>query len=388
MFIWFLRNVYIAIRTLTCMVCQYFGKCGGCSGQHISYDLQLSGKKERADFLLKKAGCAVEIGVHAGMPFGYRNRMDFIFHKAGLGLRKRSQWDEIVDIAACPIANEKINLLLGEVRAFHAQSRFEVFDIRKQEGTVKYCVIRASDRSSLSFVMNDESTRLASQVELVRSFAVQTSADVVVVTYVGRKQDVSVSSEFFPVKGEPILSVGFGDVVLDYAVQGFFQNNTEMAIRMVGECRKLLGKYATKDAVLLDLFGGVGTFGVSLGSLFREVLVVESVPESIACAKDNLARNRVNGSAVVLDAARIRTLSVPDPFIAIVDPPRTGMDKKTIGWLLEKKPAAIIYISCNPEELAKELPSFMGEYRIVSANLFDLFPQTPHIELMVELQRV
>ena len=185
-----------------------------------------------------------------------------------------------------------------------------------------------------------------------------------------------------------MLSDTFLDKKFFYNIQGFFQNNLEMAEKMLGYTHEILKQYNTKDAYLLDLYGGVGTFGIVNSDLFKEVTIIENFKGSIDAANINIKENKVNNvKALVLDAKQLRKANLKKPLYVITDPPRSGMEQKTIQILNELKPEVIIYISCNQQQLGKELPKFK-HYKIKSAAMFDLFPQTPHIESVTELVRL
>ncbi|MFH1915844.1 MAG: hypothetical protein ABIJ21_01135 [Nanoarchaeota archaeon] len=375
------------------VVCQYFGRCGGCSLQHVPYESQLLQKKARVVSLAKRKNIVLpEVIVSSGREYGYRNRMDFIFHKDGLGLRKKGDWKHIVGIETCPIANEGVNKLLQEARHWFMDNKekLSVFDVKRQSGVLKYCVVRSSvnlPSSAVSFVMNEDAPSHAEHIVRVEDFARMSSAENVVVTRVPKKSDMSISEDFFPVKGEGILKERIAGSVLSYAVQGFFQNNPVMAEQMVIAAREILSSYETENAILLDLFGGVGTFGIPLGCMFRKLVIFESCKGSVDCAKKNILENTVVGEVIFADAASLHKHELPGLLFVVVDPPRTGLPKKTIAFLLTRMPEVLLYVSCNPEELFRELPLFMPAYDIKSVRLFDLFPQTPHTEVMVELRK-
>lgn len=361
-------------------LCPYFWECGGCSSQHIDYDIQIESKKK----LLAMAIGYSDIKAFSGSEYGYRNRMDFVFTPTGVGLRKKGKWDRTVDVERCVIANEKLNLMLGEVRNFFTKPDY--FDLRKHSGTFRYAVIRTPQNSaSVSFVLNGDSMKIKDAVEKIEEFSKITSADNVVVTYVGANTDNSVSDDFFVVKGEDMLKEQFLGKTFYYSVQGFFQNNSIMAEKMQEHCNAMLKNYSTKDSYLLDLYGGVGTFGIINAGLFREVTIVENSRQCIDAANRNKELNNVkNAKAIALDAAKIGRLTFGKPLFVVTDPPRSGMHPKTIQFLNELRPELIIYVSCNIEQLGKDLAKFKG-YSVKSAALFDLFPQTPHVESIVEL---
>ncbi|MEK6962897.1 MAG: 23S rRNA (uracil(1939)-C(5))-methyltransferase RlmD [Nanoarchaeota archaeon] len=362
--------------------CPYFGECGGCSAQHIPYELQLENKKKALIQAIKYN----DVQVFSGPEYEYRNRMDFIFHPGGVGLRKKGRWDQIIDIDTCAISNGRINQLLSEVQKFFRG--VDYFDIHKKSGAFRYAVIRTTTHdAAITFTLNDESSKLQAAIEQIKAFAKQSTATHVLIAYVPPQTDESTSQEYFAVKGSEMLCETLLGKTFYYSAQGFFQNNTLMAEKMLEYTQGLLKKYETKGAHLLDLYGGVGTFGIVNAELFKEVTIVESVPSCIEAANKNIQENHVsNAKALVLDAVQIKRLDLPTPLFTITDPPRTGMHPRTIEELNKFAPEVMIYISCNIQQLAKELPKFK-RYTVKSAAMFDLFPQTPHVEAIVELTK-
>jgi len=379
--------------------CPYFGTCGGCTFQHIDYSQQLESKKKKVEEALNKDGKKHDIKVFNAQDYNYRNRMDFIFHRNGLGLRKKGDWRAIIDIKHCDIAEEHINKILEEVRLHFKDCDY--FDNRKNSGTFRYAVIRTASSSaqasesspsqtkafsSVSFVLNSDSSRLQDAIEKIKDFAEKASATNVAVAYVHSKTDTSVSDDSFMIKGEEILMQEYCRKKFYYSIQGFFQNNHVMAEVMHAYCRNLLKGYGAEEMHLLDLYGGVGTFAIINADLFKTALTVESVKQCTDSAEKNIEENKAeNCKALTLDARYIKKLELPQPLIVITDPPRSGMHPDTILHLNKIKPKLIIYVSCNLEQLEKDIPKFK-DYELRSAALFDLFPQTPHSETIIELR--
>jgi len=367
-------------------LCPYFGKCGGCSSQHIEYATQLENKRS---VVARNTGVNSEsIKVFYDAPFHYRNRMDFIFHPRGLGLREKGNWKSVVDVDACVISNDKLNQLLKEVREYF--KGVDAFDVQRKTGTYRYAVIRTpSNSTSISFVLNEDSNKTADAIEKIKSYAKVSSASSILVTYVPKDKDSSISEEFFVVKGSDMINEDYLNKSFEYSVQGFFQNNTAMAEKMheyVNELIKAHGIENTKDLNLLDLYAGVGTFGINNSELFKKVFIVESDKHCIDSAKVNIKKNNLNNAqATLMDAAGLKKLRLENPLFVITDPPRSGMHPKTIEELRRIKPKHMIYISCNVEQLGKDIKKF-SKYTLKSVAMFDLFPQTPHIEAIVELE--
>jgi len=364
---------------MTVPLCPYFGKCGGCSSQHIDYNLQLENKKKVVARLYN------EVQVFSGNEYHYRNRMDFIFHKNGLGFREKNRWYKVVDIESCVISNERLNIFLKEIRSYFKD--VDYFDLNRHTGTFKFAVIRTPrNDSSISFVLNDKSTRLAEAINTIRVFSERSTASNILVTYIAPESEASVSENYFVVKGRDFLEEKFLGKKFYYPVQGFFQNNSEMAEKMLSYVHNVLKGYSTKESYLLDLYGGVGVFGIVNADLFKQVTTIESFKPSVDAAIKNI-RKQSNIRVILLDASQLRKIEFGKPLYIITDPPRTGMDQKTIHSINELRPEVLVYISCNPQQLAKDLAKIKN-YKIKSLAMFDMFPQTPHIESVVELVAV
>jgi len=363
-------------------LCKQFGSCGGCSSQHIDYSIQLENKRKA----LAHAINFEDIKVFSDKEYYYRNRMDMIFHAKGIGFRKKGQWQNIVDVEKCVISNERLNILITEVRNFFKDA--DSFDLKRHTGTYRYVVIRTPDNdSSISFVLNEDSKNSSTAIEKIKEFSEKTTADNVIITYTPKESDMSISNEFFTVKGNDMIREKYLGREFLFPVQSFFQNNSVMAEKMHVYCNELLKKHDTKNATLLDLYAGVGTFGINNSNLFKQVTILENDKLSIRSAEENMKNNNIkNAKAVLLDAKHLGRLEFQKPLLIIMDPPRSGMHPKTIEQLNLLKPEFMIYISCNVEQLGKDLPKFK-DYEIKSAALFDLFPQTVHSEAIVELSK-
>jgi len=361
-------------------LCSYFGKCGGCAAQNIDYPVQVENKRNN---LANAIGCQ-DIKVFHGEEYSYRTRVDMVFHQGGLGFRRKGSRHRIVDIEKCVIANNTINNLVKEIRDYFTD--IDYFHVKKNSGTFRYAVIRTpGEDSSISFMLNADSTRLLQAREMITAFADHSSAKNIVVTYVPHKRDVSIAEDYFVVKGGDELEVDILDHKFSFNVQGFFQNNDRMVPALHTYVRGILKSYSLKEHHLADLYGGVGTFGIINSDLFREVTIIESFPQAVESAKKNIQANGCqNVTAAELDAKRLKNVNLPEPLTVITDPPRSGMNPRTIVELIRLHPHLIVYVSCNIRQLGADLQKFK-DYAINSAALFDFFPHTPHIEAVVEL---
>jgi 23S rRNA (uracil-5-)-methyltransferase RumA len=362
--------------------CGYFNLCGGCSSQHIDYTTQLQNKKKFLENAIGFDG----IKVFSDKEYGYRNRIELIFRRYGdknvCGFRIKGSPDNIMDIDGCPICYERINKLIKEIKSHFKDADF--YDSRKKKGTFLYAIVRVTSHSSgICFVLNDDSSAIGHASDKIKSF--NTSADNVCVTF---SDDKGFFSDHYEVKGSLYIKESLDGKDFLFPLFGFFQNNTAIASKIQEYIRSILTKdERNKEMNLLDLYAGVGTFGINNSSSFKEVHVVESFKESIDAAEINIKNNNCsNVKTVLLDADKIKKLDIKGPLIVITDPPRTGMSLNTIDTLNRLSPEKILYISCNPLQLSKELTRF-PKYKISSAALFDMFPQTNHSEAVILLQK-
>lgn len=356
--------------------CPYFGKCGGCKNQDVEYPEQLKEKKRVVEELLGE-----ELEVYSGEPYNYRNRMDFVFHKEGLGFREKGKWWKIIDIERCEIAEEEINKTLLEIRQFF--KGMDVFDLREKKGTLRYAVIRKAKEMSVSFVVNKESEYGAVK-ERIKEYADKTKVENVLITYVPHNTDVSISEEYEVIKGKDYLEQQYLGKTFEFSIQGFFQNNQKMAEKM----QKYVYGLIDGGTHLLDLYSGVGTFGIINSDKFEKVTLLESFQGCVESAQKNIQKNKANNTqAICIPDRKIKHAEIDYADVIITDTPRCGMHPKTIKWINEHKPKKLIYVSCNPKQLSKELQVLEG-FQIGKTALFDFFPHTPHMEVVVELNSI
>lgn len=366
-------------------------ECGGCATQHLTYQTQLENKKKR---LIREIGYE-KVEMYSDEEWFYRNRMDMVFTDGGLGFKEKGKWWRTLPVKQCVISNHRLNELITEINTFFGPD-FDAFNLKTQEGTYKHAVIRTPQNdSSVSIVLNKESPRYDKAVEKVKAFAQVSTANNVLLTNMKAKQSQSIGEDFEVLKGSDMLEETILGKTFHYSCQGFFQNNSIMAEKMHAYVRGLLRR--RRDVVttpsssgsshLLDLYGGVGAFGIINADLFDAMTTVESFEGCTVAAKANIERNGLkNAQAICMDAKRLKQVKLPSgpQLTVITDPPRSGMAQETIIQLNKLAPEHLIYISCNVEQLGKDLPKFKN-YKIQSAALFDLFPQTNHMESVVEL---
>lgn len=340
--------------------CEYFGWCGGCTSQ-------------------------------APDTVGYRNRMDFTVFFGGIGLRRKGRYDFVEKIRQCAIALPPINILLAELWTwFEAnKDKIEPFHLRKLIGTLRYSIIRCtafSDDTAIIFVLNQASLRLKEHLELIKNFAAISTAKHILIGQLPPNNGASVPESADIVKGSGILTEHFLGKPVQYHALGFAQANPHGFQELLGYVKTMLSAHSRKYTHLIDLYGGAGTFGFSLSDLFTGVVIIDQEGNNIRCAEQNAKNNNYfNVKVVCADAKEIINIPNLPESCLILDPPRAGIHPKTLKNILGLHAPVIIYVSCNPKQLEKELPEFSAAYELKSLKKFGLFPNTSHYETVAEL---
>jgi 23S rRNA (uracil1939-C5)-methyltransferase len=325
--------------------CEYFGRCGGCHYQHISYEGQLAAKTAILQETLTRVGKLKdlpEIEVISGKPWGYRNRAQFHILNGKLGYLQRGS-HKLCAIESCPISSPMINRAIASLNRMLKDRRWPKF--------VK----------SLEVFTNEEQV----QVNIM-------------------EYDQPVAKRFFEWCEEEIPGLVTG--ALEYgrfrvSHGSFFQSNRFLAQRMA--------EYSIEGASgksAIDLYAGVGLFTLPLAEKFETVMAVETGTGAIRDLEFNATRAglKIDTSVGNVDEYLARREETADFVLA--DPPRTGLGKMVTHRLSELRPEKVVLVSCDPATLARDLAA-LDEYKLESLALVDLFPQTFHIETVAKLVR-
>lgn len=368
--------------------------CLGCPLVSMQYQGQLQFKQERVEqaltALIPPASFSALPVLPAVDTLGYRTSAKLVFarkrEKLLLGLYRRGSHD-VVDIAECPVHHPLINRIASIVRQDVARQQVSVFNPRHQRGLLRYLLIRVSpdyNRALVTFVCHDrdyqELPKLAKK--LVKK----------VPEVIGVHQNINSSggnvilgNESIKLLGHPDLIEQVGDIRLHIAPESFFQVNTRQATKMyalINEWAALRGQ-----ETVVDLFCGIGGIALSLAKGARSVIGIEIVPEAVRNAKANATLNQLSNCRFIAgDAmAELERLAIT-PDLVTLNPPRKGCGTELIRHILALRPAQIIYVSCDPDTLAQDLKQLLdGGYQIKRLQPVDMFPQTAHIETLVQL---
>lgn len=362
--------------------CKHFGRCGGCSLQHLTYESQLELKIELVKHAFNQVGLEAELSpIEAVEKWFYRNRMDYVVAPGPkVGLRKAGRWYKVVDLEECFLLSKGSTKVLNDFREFLKQEELAPYDLRSREGLVRYLVLREGKNTG---------RRLAIVLTKDRGFPFETYAKraqalgctAVALALNPGPSDTS-SGEVINYLGEP-LTERVGGYEFSIRPYSFFQTNTRMAQTLV----EVVKEWAGDGEILLDLYCGIGLFGIVLHHEFSKVIGIESDP---LAALDARANAKANGceNLVVLEGAVEKELPGLEGDVAVVDPPRAGMHPRALSALISSGATTVIYVSCSPASMARDLGKLKHAFKLEGPILLlDMFPWTSHVELVAKLER-
>ncbi len=382
-----LTNIEQASKDRVATPCPHAGVCGGCLWQHLSYDAQLRLKREQINAAFARAGFDLRVDdvVPSAQQLFYRNRMDYVIGWQGMvGLKEYGSWNRYLDLSTCLLLDEETPRILQTVRELISDLNLAPWDARKQEGLMRYVVIRLGRHTQerlIHLVVKDLTkideparkkirTRLA---PLSTSLMLGENPDIT---------DLSLSKTLVTLHGPSFLTEEVNGLHYRIHPNSFFQTNTEMA----GVLQKTVMDFIRGRTGILDLYCGLGFLGIACAKQGATVYGHELDTQAIELARENAALNGVQDQ-MTFGAGAVEDLdwSALHPEAVIVDPPRAGLHPRALKTLLEKKPPTLVYVSCNYRRLIEELKTLTTLYHVEQIVALDLFPQTPHVEVIVKL---
>ncbi|MFP4579765.1 MAG: 23S rRNA (uracil(1939)-C(5))-methyltransferase RlmD [Candidatus Sumerlaeia bacterium] len=379
--------------------CPLFGECGGCTWQNIPYRVQLAHKQKQAEEVCERLGGGArpdEIRPIIASPeeWRYRNKMDYTFgfnadKKRVLGFHEPAMFWRIIDVQRCLLQPEPIDFLLQEMTRYMYDYDLSVYNQKSHKGFLRHLIIRHSTHSDgiicLLLTHEGELPDKEKLVERLTAACPQLQGFVWGIN-TGIADIARLEREAWQ-WGEPQIYETLGDLKFRVSPLSFFQVNTPAAEKLYTVIRELLGD--SENTRLLDAYCGTGSIGLFCADRVKELVGIEIVKEAIWDARENAERNGVENCTFLAghmrDALPLAMDMPGGPFGRIImDPPRGGMDKRSLRGILEIKAPVLIYVSCNPSTLARDLVTITeAGYHPTVMQPVDLFPQTYHIETVI-----
>lgn len=403
--------------------CKYFGVCGGCSWQHVSYDAQLAFKRQEVVDAFERIGGFDNVQVHptigADDPYFYRNKMEFSFgvkwlsreefariqpssgeisehDRFALGLHVPLRYDRVLDIDECWLQSESSRRMVNEVRAFCLEHHLSVYETVTHEGYLRNLVIREGKHTGAVMVNLVTSDYRPAIVQALsdRLLAAFPQITTMVNNVTARKSQVAIGEQEYIVYGPGTITEHIGRRRYRISANSFFQTNTLQAERLYDVVRRM-AEVSKKD-VVFDLYSGTGTIALHVADAAAEVVGIEAVESAVEDAIRNARENDVANCTFVRGDLKDRLVDDDawltqhgTPEVMIIDPPRAGMHEKVVHRIVQMRPHRIVYVSCNPATQARDCAILCrdGTYTLGDAQPVDMFPHTAHVENVVRLTR-
>jgi 23S rRNA (uracil1939-C5)-methyltransferase len=390
--------------------CLYSGFCGGCKWQFLNYEQQLISKRQHVSDALERIGKCVNVLVHPAIPseeiFGYRNKMEFscsdrrwllpsemgvegIDSDFALGLHVPGTFHKVIDVQECLLQPNLGNLILNDIRNYMRESDAPVYGLRSHFGFWRFVMLRHSatyDRWMVNLVTASENPGTVQPLAdlLVQKYPEITS---VVNNITTRKAGIAVGEYEVCLAGDPYIRDRVGPFEFEVSANSFFQVNTKSAHHIFEIVKDYAG--LTGNETVVDLYSGTGTIGIFLSKAAREIIGIEMVESAIQDARKNCKINRISNCRFICgDILHTFDQIQKQPDVIIIDPPRSGMHKGVVKQILEMSPDRMVYVSCNPTTLARDLDLMKHRYAVVEVQPVDMFPHTYHIESIAKLRRI
>ncbi len=380
--------------------CQHFGICGGCCWQDLAYADQLEIKERMVISILENKGLQmVEIKpiLQSPTPLYYRNKMEFSFGmdpqgNLQLGLHVRGRFNHLFDVVNCWLQSEISNRILRSVRQEASSQGLAAYDLKKHQGLLRFLVIREGKRSGEVMVNLVVSEYPCDAVDRLIKVVLQEIPEITtfVVTLHQGKAQVAMGQREFVLKDRGKIVENCAGLTFEISAQSFFQTNPLQAENLYKVVAQLAGNLEGKE--VLDLYCGTGGIGLYLARGARLVLGVELVPEAVEDARYNALQNGIQNSRFVAGSVEDILTNLQEDGqqfdLVVLDPPRAGLHQKLRMALGRLNPPQLIYVSCNPLSLADDLEVLCASgYLAEVVQPIDMFPQTPHCEVVVKLAR-
>jgi 23S rRNA (uracil1939-C5)-methyltransferase len=376
-----------------CPVCT---SCGGCQFQQLNYQAQLAFKKNKVkNAFLRTAKMDVEVNDVIGMedPYFYRNKIQMPvgkdrFGKIVTGFYKANSHD-IVPIEKCYIEDERSAPILKTIRELMKEIRIEPYDEDKRTGVIRHILIRASFyKKQIMVVIVTNVNSFPGQRNFVNALTSKHPEITTIVQNINKRDTNVILGNYENILyGKGFIEDSLLGINYQISSKSFYQINPNQTEKLYTTAIKAAN--LSKEDIVFDAYTGIGTIAILAAKHAKHVIGVEIVNQAIRDAIRNAKHNGVNNIEFhandVSDYMDLMAHNKQSIDVLFMDPPRKGADERFLKSVLTLKPKKIIYISCEPETLARDIKLLSAKYNIESIQPVDMFPQTHHVEAVVSL---
>lgn len=381
--------------------CSHYEICGGCTYQTMKRQAELDMKEHQVKTLLEDAGIHVKSweGITPSpLETGYRNKCEFSFGdevKDGplaLGMRKKMSHYEVVTLKDCNIVDADFVTIVQGALTFFQERNVAFYHRMRHDGSLRHLVVRKGKATGEILVHLVTTSEVPFSLEefknMILALPLQGEICGVLHSVNDGVADVVRSDEMTILYGRDFFMEKLFDLEFKVSAYSFFQTNTEGAEQLYSIVREFAGDVENK--MVFDLYCGTGTIGQIMARAgSKKVMGIELVEEAVVAANENAARNGLtNCTFLAGDVLKMVDELTDKPDVIIVDPPREGIHPKAIGKIIDFGAPEIVYVSCKPTSLARDLQEFQAAgYEVKRVRLMDMFPRTVHVETVVLLGR-
>ena len=380
--------------------CILASDCGGCSLQHLSVEAQNSWKQERLANTLSRIG-QLDPDVNALVSpdqesLGYRNRALIPIRRDGpkvrLGYYRRGS-HRIVNLNHCPVLDPRLDALIAPIKQDLEATRWPMDSDLQGEPGLRHLGLRIGIRTGEILITLISATESLKGVRALSAEWMRRWPELkgVTLNLQPKRSNAVFGDRTICLQGQDAIEERFCDLSLELGTTTFFQVNTPRAERVVEQIRDWLTRAAPPQR-LIDAYCGIGTIALPLAAAGHRVTGLELSSASIRHAERNALRNGLKTTRFLAgDVARHLRELLPNHDALVVDPPRKGLDAAVLAMVLDHPPGKLVYLSCDPATLARDLRQLAGDkgpYRIERVQPMDFFPQTSHLECLVLMTRL
>jgi 23S rRNA (uracil1939-C5)-methyltransferase len=375
--------------------CKYFGLCGGCQWLHLRYDSQLKYKVSHVKETLRGIGGIAEIPLEEIIPspktLRYRNKMEFTFAPHDhdwcvLGLHKKESYWQIIDVEDCLLMPEYGIKILGVARDITKGYRLRPYHIKAHEGLMRFLMLRYSF-SMDNWLVNLITSTESNEINFFKEITAQISHMATLVNNINPNlASTAIGEKEVLLYGKGVIYETIGNYKFEVRPNSFFQVNSLCACMLYKEIENVCSLDGSEEVI--DAYCGIGAIGIYLSDKAKNVIGIEISEANIDAAKMNVKNNAISNMKLILGKTEDILKDVLKPHsLLIIDPPRSGLHKNVIKTVLEIKPRKLVYVSCNPATLSRDVGILAQCYRLTHVRPVDMFPQTAHIEAVAGLER-
>ena len=372
--------------------CDTYKRCGGCSLRHIKYEKTLEMKQNAVQSLVNKIlKNEIEVQKTLGMekPYYYRNKAQYPVGKNSEGKAQigvfANRTHEIIPIQECYIQNKKSQEVAKFVIEFINANNISVYNEKTRKGLVRHIVTKVGVKTNeIMCVLVINGKEIPKEKELVTEVTKKFPEVKTIVKNINTQNtNVVMGKENIVIYGSGYIKDQLGKYIFKISPHSFYQVNPIQAENLYN-----IGVQAAnidKNDIVFDLYCGIGTISLFMAQYAKKVYGIEIVEQAIQDAKENAKINNIKNAEFIAgdvenvldDLINVKKV-IPD--VIMIDPPRKGMDNKSVENILNIKPKKLVYISCNPATLVRDLAKFEEEYEVKTIKPVDMFPFTSHVE--------